>query len=49
LKSPAPTTDMAVIWRPEDTSPPLDSFLEIVWEVTENGEFRDPGEEERSL
>ncbi len=33
LKSPAPTTDMAVIWRPEDKSPTLCTFLEIIWEV----------------
>lgn len=33
LKKPAPTTDMAVIWRPADTSPTLRSFLEIIWDV----------------
>ena len=35
LKMPAPTTDMAVVWRPEDESPTLRSFLEIVREVAE--------------
>ena len=35
LKTPAPTTDMAVIWRPADESPTLRSFLEIIWEVAE--------------
>jgi len=33
LKSPAPTSDMAVIWRPADTSPTLNAFLEIIREV----------------
>jgi DNA-binding transcriptional LysR family regulator len=33
LKKPAPTTDMAVIWRPADESPTLRSFLEIIEEV----------------
>jgi DNA-binding transcriptional LysR family regulator len=33
LQSPAPTIDMAVIWRPDDKSPTLRSFLEIIWEV----------------
>lgn len=35
LQKPAPTTDMAVIWRPADKSPTLRSFLEIIWEVAE--------------
>lgn len=35
LKHPAPTTDLAVIWRPADESPTLRSFLEIIWEVAE--------------
>jgi hypothetical protein len=35
LKKPAPTSDMAVIWRPADESPTLRSFLEIVWEMAE--------------
>jgi hypothetical protein len=35
LKIPAPTTDMAVIWRPADESPTLRSFLEIIEEVAE--------------
>lgn len=38
LREPAPTTDMAVIWRPGDTSPTLFSFLQIVREVAEIGE-----------
>jgi DNA-binding transcriptional LysR family regulator len=37
LRAPAPTTDMAVIWRHDDPSPTLRSFLEIVWEVAERG------------
>jgi DNA-binding transcriptional LysR family regulator len=39
LKMPAPTTDMAVIWRPADESPTLRSFLEIIGEVAE---FEEP-------
>jgi DNA-binding transcriptional LysR family regulator len=35
LKKTAPTTDMAVIWRPDDQSPTLQSFLEIIWEVAQ--------------
>ena len=35
LKTPAPTSDMAVIWRPVDESPTLHSFLEIIGEVAE--------------
>jgi DNA-binding transcriptional LysR family regulator len=33
LRSPVPTSDMAVIWRPDDTSPTLRAILEIIWEV----------------
>lgn len=33
LKPPVPTTDLAVMWRPNDESPALQSFLRIVWEV----------------
>ncbi len=33
LKKPAPTSDLAVIWRIHDKSPSLWSFLRIVWEV----------------
>ncbi|MDR3630489.1 MAG: LysR family transcriptional regulator [Desulfocapsaceae bacterium] len=33
LQEPSPVIDMAVIWRPDDPSPTLRSFLEIVWEV----------------
>lgn len=33
LKPPAPSTDLAVMWRPEEVSPVLHRFLEIVWEV----------------
>ena len=49
LKRPAPTTDMAVLWRPEDTSPPLDSFLEIVWEVAKEDSSAKVGAKERAL
>lgn len=35
LKPPAPTTDLAVIWRPDNESPALCSFLEIIWQVAE--------------
>ncbi len=35
LKKPAPTTDMAVIWRSSDGAPTLRSFLEIIGEVAE--------------
>ncbi len=34
LKKPAPTTDMAVIWRSGDESPTLQSFLEILLELS---------------
>ena len=33
IKEPVPTTDMAVVWRPEQQSPALHAFLKIVWEV----------------
>lgn len=33
IKPPAPTTDLAVMWRPEDESPALQSFLKMVCEV----------------
>jgi DNA-binding transcriptional LysR family regulator len=32
---PQTTTDLAVMWRPEDNSPVLRAFLELVWEVAE--------------
>ncbi len=35
LKAPAPTTELAAMWRPDDASPALRSFLEIVWQVAE--------------
>ena len=35
LKPPAPTIDMAVMWRPGDESPALRSFLEVVGEMAE--------------
>jgi DNA-binding transcriptional LysR family regulator len=35
LRQPAPTTDMAAIWRPADTSPTLYAFLDIIREVAE--------------
>ena len=33
LIEPQATADLAVIWRPEDSSPVVRSFLELVWEV----------------
>jgi DNA-binding transcriptional LysR family regulator len=33
LKPPVPTTELAAVWRPDDSSPGLKSFLEVVWEV----------------
>jgi DNA-binding transcriptional LysR family regulator len=35
LKPPVPTTDLAVMWRPDDESAALRSFLEIVRQVAE--------------
>jgi DNA-binding transcriptional LysR family regulator len=35
LAPPAPTTDLAVIWRPDDKNPAFHSFLKIIWEVAE--------------
>jgi DNA-binding transcriptional LysR family regulator len=35
LKAPAPTTDLAVMWRPDDESPPLKSFLKIIRQMAE--------------
>jgi DNA-binding transcriptional LysR family regulator len=35
LKRPAPTTDLAAIWRPEESSPVLQSFLNLIWQVAE--------------
>lgn len=35
LKPPSPTTDLALIWRRDNASPVLRSFLEIVSEVAE--------------
>jgi len=35
LGAPAPTTELAVIWRPDDENPALHRFLEIIWEVAE--------------
>jgi DNA-binding transcriptional LysR family regulator len=34
LQPPAPATDLAVMWRPEDDSPALRAFLEIIGEVS---------------
>lgn len=36
IAPPAPTTDLAVMWRPEDDSPCLRSFLDIVRQVADN-------------
>ncbi len=36
LRAPAPTTDMAVIWRNDDPSPILQAFLEVIREVIQN-------------
>lgn len=33
FRPPVPTTDLAAIWRPEDKSPALHSFLEILWQA----------------
>lgn len=33
IKPPVPTTELAVMWRSDDKSPALRSFLNIVWEV----------------
>jgi DNA-binding transcriptional LysR family regulator len=35
LAPPVPTTDLAVIWRPDDKNPALRSFLKIIWDVAE--------------
>ncbi len=40
LKAPVPTTEMAVIWRPDDNSRTLLSFLAIISEVAAGGEAR---------
>jgi DNA-binding transcriptional LysR family regulator len=36
LKPPIPTTELAVIWRPEDSSPALRLFLGIIREVAKS-------------
>lgn len=33
INPPVPTTDLAVMWRPDDDSPALQSFLEVIWQV----------------
>ncbi len=33
LKPPVPTTDLAVIWHPQEAPPALRFFLEIIWQV----------------
>ncbi len=33
LKAPAPTSELAALWRREDTSPVLQHFLEILWQI----------------
>lgn len=35
LEPPAPVTELAVMWRPDDETPALHAFLEIIWEVAE--------------
>jgi len=35
LEEPAPTTELAVLWRPDDENPALHRFLEIIREVAE--------------
>ncbi len=35
LEGPAPTTELAVLWRPDDENSALHRFLEIIWEVAE--------------
>jgi DNA-binding transcriptional LysR family regulator len=35
LKAPVPTTDLAVLWRPDDESPALLSFLKIIRQMAE--------------
>lgn len=39
LGAPAPTTELAVILRPDDENPALQRFLEVIWEVAE---IKDP-------
>ncbi|HPS02794.1 MAG TPA: LysR family transcriptional regulator [Candidatus Sumerlaeota bacterium] len=34
LEAPVPTTDIAVVWRPDDPSPALRSFLEVIRQVS---------------
>lgn len=43
LKPPVPTTDLAAMWRQDDESPALRSFLEIIRQVAE---VKDPEEYE---
>ncbi len=33
FEPPSPTTELAVMWRPQDASPALVCFLEIIWDV----------------
>ena len=35
LKAPVPATDLAVMWRPDDESPALNSFLKIIRQMAE--------------
>jgi hypothetical protein len=46
LFKPAPTTELAVIWRPDDENPALHRFLEIIWEVAE---IKDPQQKTRGV
>lgn len=41
LKPPVPTSDLAVMWRPDDESPPLRRFLQIVREEVEKEDSLD--------
>ncbi len=36
LEGPAPTTELAAIWRTDDKNPALYRFLEIIWEAAES-------------
>lgn len=44
LKPPVPTSDLAVMWRPDDESPSLRRFLEIVREAVGDGDSFDSRE-----
>lgn len=44
LRPPVPTSDLAVMWRPDDASPSLRRFLEIVRHVAEDDRLLDSEE-----